>query len=266
LLSLAHPLFFGVGAYTSALLTMNFNYNFIIASLCAGIFAVIISIITGYISLRATYHAFGLITLAITFIAYYIAYNLPFVGGSDGIVGVPSPRIGSVIFRSASAEYYIGLVIVVITLISINFVLTSRVGRAFHAICDDDLLSRSFGLNPTAYRLLGFAISALFAGIAGSYYAHIMNFIGPDAFGFPWTMNLLIMVLVGGSRSFIGVIIGAALLSILPDLLRMTNELRLLLFGVILLFLIIYMPKGIGGIVSLKKPKGRKESTIVNLP
>lgn len=246
LLSLGHPLFFGVGAYTSAMLTMHLHVPWLLALLIAGGLATFVSLITGLIALRATYHAFGLITLAFAYIAYYGVYNWMLLGGPNGISNVPDPSVGTLVLSSLTSQYYIGLIFVFLSLFMIHCILNSRVGRAFHAICDNETLAKAMGINPNAYKILGFSFGAFFAGIAGSYYAHMMNYIGPDAFGFSWTVKLLIMVLAGGSRSFGGVIIGAIVFSILPDVLRMGGKLRMLLFGIILFLVLVYLPRGLG--------------------
>jgi len=253
MLSLAHPAFYGMGAYTSALLVMRLEAPFLLAFALAGVLAAAVALGVGYPALRLSYHSFAIVTLAFTLITRVVWVNwVSLTRGPMGIPGVPRPRLavpvlGEIAIDRASRYYYAVLVLVLLTCGFIALMLRSRVGRAMLAVRENEVLAETLGVNAFKYRMLAFATGAFFAGLAGSFTAHYITFVGPEFTDFYYITMLLIMVILGGSGTIHGVIVGAVLFTFIPEYLRFTPEFRDVLYGVILLLTIIFMPEGIGG-------------------
>lgn len=266
MLSLAHPAFYGLGAYTSTLLVMKLDVPFIIAFIIAGILSSIFALIVGYPALRLSYHSFAIVTLACTLIAKTIYTNwVSLTNGPMGIPGVPRPKIGIPFFGNINIEsstdyYYFMLILVILTCTFIYHMIKSRVGRALLSIRENEILAETLGVNAFKYRMIAFSIGAFFAGIAGSYTAHYITFVGPEFADFYYITMLLIMVILGGSGTIHGVILGAIIFTLIPEYLRITPEFRDVIYGFILLITIAFMPGGIGGKINeiLAKRRGER--------
>ncbi len=253
MLSLAHPAFYGVGGYTSVLLVMKLDVPYIIALPIAGILALIVALIVGFPALRLSYHSFAIVTLAFTLIMRAVWINwVSLTNGPMGIPGVPRPTIdipflGTIHIETLPDYYYFILILVIITCLFIYLMIHSRVGRALLSIRENEVLAETLGVNAFKYRMIAFAIGAFFAGLAGSFMAHYITFMGPEFTDFYYITMLLIMVILGGSGTIHGVIIGAIAFTFIPEYLRITPEFRDVIYGIVLLATIIFMPEGIGG-------------------
>ena len=253
MLSLAHPAFYGVGAYTSVLLVMRLNVPFILAFAAAGLLALLVALIVGYPALRLSYHSFAIVTLAFTLIMRIVWINWEsLTNGPMGIPGVPRPRLdipflGNIHIETATGYYYFILIVVILTCLFIYLMVNSRVGRALVSIRENEVLAETLGVNAFKYRMIAFSIGGFFAGIAGSFTAHYIAFVGPEFTDFYYITMLLIMVILGGSGTVHGVILGAIVFTFVPEYLRITPEFREVIYGCILLLTIIFMPGGIGG-------------------
>lgn len=253
MLSLAHPAFYGVGGYTSVLLVMKLDVPYIIALPIAGILALIVALIVGFPALRLSYHSFAIVTLAFTLIMRAVWINwVSLTNGPMGIPGVPRPTIdvpflGAIHIETLTDYYYFMLILVIITCLFIYLMIHSRVGRAMLSIRENEVLAETLGVNVFKYRMIAFAIGAFFAGLAGSFTAHYITFMGPEFTDFYYITMLLIMVILGGSGTIHGVIIGAIAFTFIPEYLRITPEFRDVIYGFVLLATIIFMPAGIGG-------------------
>jgi branched-chain amino acid transport system permease protein len=253
MLSLAHPAFYGVGAYTSVLFVMKLNVPFLLAFAVAGPLALIVALIVGYPALRLSYHSFAIVTLAFTLIMRIVWINWEgLTNGPMGIPGVPRPRfvmpfLGTIDIETSTGYYYFILILVILTCLFIYLMINSRVGRALLSIRENEVLAETLGVNAFKYRMIAFGIGAFFAGIAGSFTAHYITFVGPEFTDFYYITMLLIMVILGGSGTIHGVILGAIVFTFVPEYLRISPEFRDVIYGVILLLTIIFMPGGIGG-------------------
>jgi branched-chain amino acid transport system permease protein len=253
MLSLAHPAFYGVGAYTSVLLVMNLDVPFSPALAAAGLLAALVALVVGYPALQLSYHSFAIVTLAFTLITRIVWINwVSLTNGPMGIPGVPRPRlavpfVGSVQIATATGYYYLLLVLVILTCLFIHLMVNSRVGRVLVSIRENEVLAETLGVNAFKYRMMAFAVGAFFAGIAGSFTAHYIAFVGPEFTDFYYITMLLIMVILGGSGTIHGVVLGAIVFTFVPEYLRITPEFRDVIYGVILLLTIVFMPGGIGG-------------------
>lgn len=256
MLSLAHPAFYGIGAYTSVLLVMKLDVPFIIALPFGGGLACIIALGVGFPALRLSYHSFAIVTLAFTLIMRAVWINwVSLTNGPMGIPGVPRPIIdvpflGVINIETSSDYYYLILVLVIVTCVFVYLMIDSRVGRALLSIRENEVLAETLGVNAFKYRMIAFSIGAFFAGIAGSITAHYITFVGPEFTDFYYITMLLIMVILGGSGTIHGVVIGAIAFTFIPEYLRITPEFRDVIYGFILLFTIVFMPHGIGGKIS----------------
>ena len=256
MLSLGHPAFYGVGAYASALLVMKLEVPFIVALPLAGAVASIVAVSVGFAALRLSYHSFAIVTLAFTLITRAIWINwVQLTNGPMGIPGVPRPIInvpflGRIVIDTATEYYYFVLALVTATCVCIYYMMHSRVGRAFVSIRENEVLAEARGVNAFKYRMIAFTISACFAGLAGSVTAHYITFVGPEFSDFYYITMLLIMVIVGGSGTIHGVILGAILVTFIPEYLRIAPEFRDIIYGCVLLFTVVLMPEGIGGMVN----------------
>jgi len=247
-LSLGQAAFFGIGAYTSALLTKTLGVPFPIAFLAAGIIAAISSLALAPIT-RLTGVYLGVATLGFTIIIHLVLLNEEWLtGGSFGILSIPWPNIGPYVLKGDRAIYYLCLVVMVATYVGISRIVASRFGRALRAIMLDEEAARASGINVTLYKSKCFVIAALVTGFAGSLFAGHARYLNPNDFTFWKSIEILIMVTVGGLGSLPGAVLGAFVVVLLPEYLRALDQWRLVIYGALL---IVLMGTGTGGIVGL---------------
>ena len=168
------------------------------------------------------------------------------------------PFLGAVRVETATGYYYFVLVLVVLTCLFVFLTIHSRVGRVLVSIRENEVLAETLGVNAFKYRMLAFAAGAFFAGLAGSFTAHYIAFVGPEFTDFYYITMLLIMVILGGSGTIHGVILGAIVFTFVPEYLRITPEFRDVLYGVILLVAIVFVPGGIGGTIEAVRARRRR--------
>jgi branched-chain amino acid transport system permease protein len=254
-LSLAHPAFFGVGAYTGALLAVNFDIPPLVAFLMGSLFGALLAVIIGIPSFRLGGHSFAIGTLGFALTVELIVRNwINVTRGPMGIPGIPKPTFslpGIVAWRANSLVdfYYLMVVLVVLGIIVYKLVTTSRVGRAFRAVREDEILASTAGINPQQYKMLAFIIGAAIAGTLGVFYAYWFSIVSPELLGLSGTIILLTIVFLGGRGSLRGIVVTAFLVTALPEFLRVVPELRLVLYGIVLLLGIIYFPDGLEGML-----------------
>lgn len=255
LLSLCQVGFWGLSAYTVAVLTTRFGLSPWLAVLAGGLVATVGSLVIGYAAVRVSRHSFAIVSLVFTLLLQQIAYDWTSVTRSAmGIPGLPSlaiplPGGGTWVFATDHDFYYIILVWALITVWASWRLLHSRVGRAFIAIRENEPLAYSHGINVVRYKLLAFTFSAFVTGIAGGFFCLYLTIVDPTIFDFYYTEAMLIMVIVGGAGSFWPVIVSAVLFSVVPEVLRFSNELRLVLYGAVLIAVMLFMPNGFAGLL-----------------
>jgi branched-chain amino acid transport system permease protein len=164
-----------------------------------------------------------------------------------GISGIPSPQLLGYVFSGKLSFYYMVLIAVFFTLFFMHRLTTSGVGFAFQMVKHDEITAQSVGINPVKYKLFAFVVAAFFAGIAGSFYAGYISFISPDTFVYNDSSTVLAMVVLGGLGSIPGSVIGVIILIILPELLRFLSSYRMLIFGILMVFMMIFRPTGFWG-------------------
>jgi len=254
--SLAHAAFFGSGAYVAALLGTYLGAPFWLNMVFSILFCVGLAVLISVPSFRLSDISFSFATLGLALTVQLVAKNwIKLTRGPMCIHNVPVPAFwfdgAFAISRTNLAGFFYLFLMVDIVIAAIYFLITKgRVGRTITAIRNDEVLAGSIGIDVIKYKRLIFFISAGMAGPIGSLWAQYISVVCPDYLSIDYTMNLLAIIFVGGSGSFLGVVLGATLLTILPELLRLTPAFRLILYGILLLVFVISLPNGIRGIIS----------------
>jgi len=246
LLDLGYIAFYGVGAYTYALMSLHFGLSFWMCLPIAGIFAAIAGCIIGYPTLRMRGDYLAIVTLGFGEIVRLILNNwMDLTNGPNGILGIPRPEIFGFQFKQLWALYYVILAIAVVTILSVYRLNYSRIGRAWEAIREDETAAELMGVNTFLLKLLAYAMGATFAGFAGAFFAARMRFVGPESFTFLESAMVLAMVVLGGMGSIPGVILGVLALVALPELFRELEMYRMLVFGGVMTLMMLVRPAGI---------------------
>jgi len=262
--SLGHAGFLGIGAYTSAILSAKFELPFLVTALIAILMAALFGLIVGIPSLKLSGSYLAVVTLGFSEVVRLIELNwVSLTRGPMGITGIDSPIIFGIKIKSPESYYYLALVLLLINIFFIGNIINSHIGRAIMAIREDAVAASSMGINVFKYKVIVFVISAAFTGLMGAFYAHYMRFIDPSAFNFEQSTGVLGMVILGGMGSLPGSIIGATALSIIPEVLRQLSETRMLVYGLVIVFMTIFKPKGICGNTSFKSLLGLKKKYAV---
>jgi branched-chain amino acid transport system permease protein len=248
LLNLGFVAFYAIGAYTYALLNTRFGFDF----WSALPFSVGITSVFGFLlaipALRLKGDYLAIVTLGFGEIVRLILNNWDSVTrGPNGISGISPPVIFSMPIGKLSSYYYLVLFFVVVTVFITRRVYASRIGRAWVALREDEIASSVMGINTTAYKLYAFAFGAFWAGLAGAIFAGKMQFVSPESFTFMESVLILCMVILGGLGSIAGVILGAFILGLLPEILREIQLYRMLALGIGLILLMIFRPQGLLG-------------------
>jgi branched-chain amino acid transport system permease protein len=254
-ISIGHAAFFGIGAYTSALLTLKGGLSFWLSLPLAGLVTMGFGYLIGLVSLRLRGPYFAICTLGFGEIIRMVFVNWREVtGGPDGITGIPSPQGlplpfgGNLAFTGKQANYFLIYTLVLLTLGVLVRLIRGRPGRAFMAVREDSVYAECIGINVMQCKRLAFVVSTFFAGLAGCLYAHYEHFISPYSFGTGQSFDLVIMVILGGMGTLMGPIIGAILLTLIPELLHAIRDYRMVIYGLLLMVIIIYLPHGLMGL------------------
>jgi branched-chain amino acid transport system permease protein len=261
LLSLGQAAFYGLGAYVSAALTLQFGVPFLVAFLLAGVAAAGSSLLlVPIVKLQGS--SLAVATLGFNIIIYLILLNEEWAtGGSFGMMNVPAPSIFGYTFTSDRAMYWLCLLVATVVYLAMDRLVHSRFGRALKAISQDEDAARACGISINLYKSKCFLVAAFAAGIAGSLYAHQARYLNPNDFAFNKSIDILIMVVIGGMGSLPGAVIGALVVVLLPEYLRSSGEFRLILFGALVVVLMGFSRGGIAGAASVF---GRRLSRFVN--
>ena len=240
--SLGHAAFMGIGAYTSALMTKA-GVPFLLTFVPAMIFASIAGFIVGLASLRVRHDFLAITTMGVVFLFTGIVRKQDALGGEIGISGIPAPEFGRLGLLVTS------IICVIIFLFFILQIKRSWVGFNFSSISQDEDTSKILGINVPKFKLFAFIIGTAGAGLAGALYAHQVRYIGPDSFGFVESISVLAMVIVGGIGSIWGVVISAAILSVIPQFFQIIDDYKLLVYGLLLFTVMRFAPNGIDGVI-----------------
>ncbi len=259
LVNLGHIAFFAIGAYTSALLTLN-GYPFVWAFLAAGFLAMITSVMLLIPTNKLKGDYLTLSTLSFTFVVYALALNwTSLTHGSIGLPGIPKPSFFGISFSSNPSFLILTIIIVLISYFIIRRITDSPFGRVLEATRDNELSTRILGKNTYQIKIYAFGLSALFAGFSGSLYAHYITYIDPSSFTLMQLIPILTIVIIGGIASLRGTIMATIILILLPETFRfigfsssIIGPMRDILYALILIIILLYKPKGFYGKVELE--------------
>lgn len=247
-LSLGHAAFFGIGAYTSALLTLRLDWSFWIGLVAGAALAGVAGGAIGRLALKLRGAYFVLVTISFAGVISLVSQNwMELTNGPLGLPGVPAPELFGWSLRTKSAYYFLVLAAVALSYVVCRRLVRSRVGRAFLALRENEPLAESVGVDPTRYLVVATVTSAAMAGVGGVLYAHYTRFVSPEVFLFSYTVTMVIMVIAGGKGTLAGPIVGAILFTALPEALRevVAWQWQMVLYGAVLLGLIYFVPRGI---------------------
>jgi branched-chain amino acid transport system permease protein len=238
--------YMGVGAYTSALLTTQLGFSFWIALPIALLLSALMGFITGLPALRVKDDFLVIITIGMAFVFESLLIYLPYFGGPVGIGGIPTPKLFGTF---VSKETYLIIVFLMVTLcIILNYkLINSWMGLAWESIREDEMVTSLIGIDTRKFKLFAFTIGAAFCGCGGVFYAHYMTYITPYDFGFLPSIYIVVMVVFGGIGTIRGAIFGAAFMTIMPELFRFVSEYRNSIYGLLLVFMMLFEPQGILG-------------------
>ncbi len=244
-ISLGHAGFFGLGAYSSGILTTQYSIH-PLAAFLAGIFlSAIIAFLVGKPTLRLKGHYMAVATLGFGEILFIVFNELsPLTGGPSGLSGIPTLTFMGYSLEGARYLYLVWGFVILLLLFSLN-VINSRVGRALRAVHGSEIAANAMGVDASRYKVQVFVLSAVYASIAGSLYAHFVTFISPSSFSLMFSILLLMMVVVGGAETIWGALLGAMVLTLLPEYLRGLEDFEVLAYGGILMVVLLFMPQGI---------------------
>ena len=264
--NLAHGAFFGIGAYASALLMLKLKIGFWLALPMAAVIAGFFGFLIGLPALRTRGSYFAIGTLCFNIIVTLIVDRWEgLTEGARGLMGIPGPSPiplpwgDEITFKTLASQYYLVLCFLLLTIFVSRRIIQSHVGRTFRAIRGNEELAEAVGIHAMRTKILSFTISCFFAGVGGVLYASYIGFLSPELTDYHVSFDALIYVMIGGVGTIVGPIIGTLLIVTIPETLHVAAEFRLLLYGLILIVMIIYLPRGIVGWIKGLKSKRRPE-------
>lgn len=246
-LPLGHAGFMSIGAYTAAIITSKMNLQdlgsisgrqllFFIATLAGGVFAMTAGVLIGLPALRLKGDYLAIITLGFGEIIRVLMQNIKITGGAMGLGGIQK-------MTDFSWSYFWTVIVIIFAFLLIN----SRHGRAIRSIKEDEIAAESVGINLTYYKIVAFAAAAFFAGVAGSLYAHHICYLEPGNFGYNMSIEMLVMVVLGGLGSISGSVISAMVLTVIPEMLQTFASWKMIIYSLLLVIVMIFRPSGLMG-------------------
>jgi branched-chain amino acid transport system permease protein len=259
-LSLAQGGFFGIGGYSAGILMATYEVSFWIALPAAVVMTAALGYVIGLAALRTRGDYFAIFTLAVGVMIVIIIERWEGVtGGTDGLIGIPPPSsIGPLRFDSLTAQYYLVLFFLVLTIYVVWSLVNSLVGRTFVAVRNSEELARAVGIDAGKTHQLSFVISAALAGLGGALYAVFLGYIGPAMGGVQMTFMMLVYLMIGGVASLAGPLVGTLLVTGLMQFLQAFAEYQMMALGPILVVVIIFFPKGLAGLAKLLHERWRR--------
>lgn len=256
MVNFAPAAFFGMGAYTTGMLTLRLGISPWLGFPAAIVTGVLIGYIIGAPTLKTKGYYLSLVTIAMQTVFFLMLMNTRAVGGPDGLPGVPPITIGEYSFRGSldlfgvsvpyqAHYYYLAVAILLLAAFFASRLFNSRIGLAWNAIAGDDVVAACQGINLMKTKLLAFCIGGAFASVAGVIYAHYMSFVGPDDFTFLRSLIILSMIILGGMDNVIGVIAGAAILTLVDQKLMDLTDMRMLAYGLIIVIVLLVRSEGL---------------------
>ncbi|GAA4256156.1 branched-chain amino acid ABC transporter permease [Azospirillum formosense] len=261
--SLGHTAFLGTGAYTAALLSTQAGMPMWVTIPLAGLVSAVFGFAIGAITLRLQGPYFVIVTLSFAEVLRIVANNwIAVTNGPMGLAGVGQNLFGDVAVTNKAGFFLIVLGIAAVALyLSYRFVY-SNAGRAAVAVRENRYVAQSIGVDPFGTAMQAFVLGAFLAGLAGGFYAHYISFVGPEVFRFAFMATMIIMVLLGGKGTLIGPLAGAVIVTVLEEYLREVQELRLTLFGLIVMAIVLFLPNGLMGFIALRREQQAAKPTL----
>jgi branched-chain amino acid transport system permease protein len=260
--NLGHAIFFGIGAYSSAIMMRASGLIFWFVLPFSALISVCVSLLIGLLTFRLRGSYYAICTLAFNIVITLIIDRWDsLTGGGEGIWDIPKaglrgiPFLREIKFSIEHFNYYFALLLLVVTILVLYLVLNSFIGRSFHAVRENEQLAAAIGINVRRTKLLAYGISALFGGVAGSFYATVMGVIDPSVSSFDLGFSWIIFCLVGGQSTIVGPAIGAFILTAVPEAMQVLAEYRMLVYGVLLVIMVLYFPDGVAGWVKMRFPR-----------
>jgi branched-chain amino acid transport system permease protein len=245
-ISLGHAAFYGLGAYTSAVLSATLNWSPWLALLAALLLTTLVAFLVALPMLKLSGYYLGMGTLGFGMITFILIRQWSTVtGGDSGLVGIPSLTLGPLSLASGKAYFYLVWAVVLICFMVCERLVDSRVGRALRAIHDGEHVAAAMGIDTSRLKVGVFVLSAIFAALAGFLYAHLVSFISPNSFDFLVSVRLVTMVVIGGMASIWGSLLGASVLTLLPEWLHVFTDYEMVVYGLILMTIMIFLPQGL---------------------
>jgi len=263
-ISLGHAAFFGIGAYSSGILTTKYFFHPVGAFMIGIFLSALIAFLVGKPTLRLKGHYMAVATLGFGEILFIVFNQLSsLTGGPSGLSGIPPLMIFGHPLEGATYLYLVWAFVILLLVFSLN-VINSRVGRALRALHGSELAASAMGVDASRFKVQVFVLSAIYASTAGSLYAHFITFISPSSFSFMFSILLLMMVVVGGAETIWGALLGTLLLTLLPEYLRGLEDFEVLVYGAILMVVLLFMPQGI--LEGMRKMLGKNGEGRVGSP
>ncbi|MDR3601676.1 MAG: branched-chain amino acid ABC transporter permease [Desulfosporosinus sp.] len=261
LLHLHHAVFYGIGAYTVAIIMTKTSWPFAIAVVLGPLVAALIALVIGWFCVRLRGLYFGMLTLALGQLVWAIVYRWnALTNGDNGIHSIPVPEF----LTSVNSVYYTTLLVLIVSLVILYLIIKSPFGLTLIATRDNPMRSESLGINVKRHRLTAFVIAGFFAGVAGVLFILVERSVAPSLLFWNKSAEILIMCLMGGLTVFMGPTLGAAILVVLSMIVGLYTEYWLLVLGLLLLILVLFLPQGILGYLlksrNNKKPSMRGEN------
>ena len=261
LINIGQAGFVGVGAYTSALLAVNVGLSFWVTLPLAALASAVLAVFVGIPTLKLRSHYLAIATVGVGEIVFLLLLNLKNItNGADGVVGIPKPVTGN------TRYFYLAVGFAALMTLGVHLIRRSPIGLAFNAVKTDEFAAASMGVSVGFHTMFAFIVSAVCAGVAGALFAHFEGFISPSAFALQQSILLLTMIVIGGTQHISGALIGAVLITFLPEQLRdVMGQSYLLMYGVVVLLMVLFAPLGIAGLVgslkdwAMRKARGRSD-------
>ncbi|MGE5255784.1 MAG: branched-chain amino acid ABC transporter permease [Hyphomicrobiales bacterium] len=245
LLDLGYAAFFAVGAYSTGILTSHYGWNFWLTIPAAVVFSIVAGVIIGGPTLRLRSDYLAIVTLGFGEITRIVARNLKDVtGGASGLIGINRPSLLGLELYQIHHYYYAFFVLVLLAIFASYRLQHSRLGRAWQYVREDEDAAEAMGIDRVAIKLYAYIIGAVFAGVAGCFFAAKMTAISPETFQFMQSATILMAVVMGGMGKIPGMILGALALVLFPEVFREIGSMRMLVFGLVLILMMIFRPQG----------------------
>lgn len=248
-MSFAHAGFFAIGSYSAALLVVKWGAPFWVGFIGAGIMAAAFAVVVGLPTMKLETHYLAMATIGFSEIVRMVLLNTPSISnGADGIRNIPYPQLGSFVFNTDSRLYPLIMFFAMAAIVATARLKDSRIGRAFEAIKENTLGAELMGVKTTYNKVLAFALSAMFTAVGGALYAHLMAYISPDAYVFGESAKVLCMVFLGGVGTVAGPVLGAFILTFLPEVLRGFQQYYMVIYAIGVIIILIFAPSGLVGL------------------